>query len=244
MLKVSCIAPVIAVVLFPPSAVRAADAQLAVASNFAVPAKRLAAEFSAASGHKLTLSNGSTGKLYAQIRAGAPFDVLLSADEETPRRLEAEKLAVAGTRFTYAVGTLVLWSPKARLAVEDILRKAQFSRLALANPRLAPYGVAARETLENLGLWESVHPKLVQGENIAQTFQFVWSGNAELGFVALSQLHDSPSIPGSHWVVPERLHTPLRQDAVLLRENEAARAFLDYLKTAPARQSIRSYGYQ
>jgi molybdate transport system substrate-binding protein len=225
----------------------AGEAHVAVAANFAVPAKRIADEFAAKSGHKFTLSNGSTGKFYAQIKSGAPFDVLLSADEETPRRLEAEKFAVPGSRFTYAVGRLALWSPKAQSMDQETLREGRFLRLAIANPRLAPYGAAAKETLQKLGLWDAVQPKLVQGENIAQAFQFVSSGNADLGFVALSQLRDSPRISGSHWLVPERLHTPLRQDAALLRrgaDNTAARAFLDYLKSGPARERIRSYGYE
>jgi molybdate transport system substrate-binding protein len=228
--------------IFVPCAAIAGEAHVAVAANFAVPAKRLAEEFGARTGHKLTLSNGSTGKFYAQIKSGAPFDVFLSADEETPRRLEAEKLAVAGSRFTYAVGRLALWSPKTEFVDEQFLQAQKFSRLAIANPRLAPYGAAARETLEKLGLWQALQPKLVQGENIAQTYQFVSSGNADLGFVALSQLHT-----GSYWLVPERMHTPLRQDAVLLArgaDNAAARAFLDDLRSAPARERIRSYGYE
>ena len=224
----------------------AADAHVAVAANFAAPAQRLADTFSSASGHKLTLSSGSTGKFYAQIKSGAPFDVLLSADEETPRRLETEKRAVAGTRFTYAVGRLALWGAKADVADEGVLRRGQFSRLAIANPRLAPYGAAAREALERLGLWTTVQGKIVQGENIAQTFQFVSSGNADLGFVALSQLRQRQAAAGSFWLVPEALHAPLRQDAVLLgraSSNAAARAFLEYLRTPPARERIREFGY-
>jgi molybdate transport system substrate-binding protein len=222
----------------------AAEAHVAVAANFAAPAKDLSAAFAAASGHTLTLSNGSTGKFYAQIRSGAPFDVLLSADEETPRRLEAEKRAVAGSRFTYAVGRLALWDPKNHSLSVERLKEGSFKRLAIANPRLAPYGAAAREALQKLGLWDTVQPKLVQGENIAQTFQFVASGNAELGFVALSQLRGAG---GAHWRVPEGLHAPLRQDAVLLARgagNAAAAAFLDYLQSASARERIRGYGYQ
>ena len=227
--------------------VLAAEAHIAVAANFAVPAKRLADSFAAGSGHKLTLSNGSTGKFYAQIRSGAPFDGLVSADEETPRRLEAEQLAVAGSRHTYAVGRLALWGTKLRAPDERTLRGGQFARLAIANPRLAPYGAAARDTLERLGLWEAVQGKLVRGENIAQTFQFVASGNADLGFVALSQVRDQGLSNDSYWLVPQALHAPLRQDAILLARgahNPAARAFLDYLRTPAARERIREYGYE
>jgi molybdate transport system substrate-binding protein len=223
------------------SAALAGEAQVAVAANFASPAKKLAELFTQRTGQRLSLSSGSTGKFYAQIKSGAPFDALLSADEETPRRLEAEKLAVAGSRFTYAVGRLVLWSPKTDAVGEPVLRAGRFSRLAIANPRLAPYGAAAKETLEKLGLWQRVQPKLVRGENIAQAYQFVSSGNADLGFVALSQLTEAA---GARWLVPEHFHAPLRQDAVLLRENTAARAFLDYLRSPPARERIRSYGYE
>jgi molybdate transport system substrate-binding protein len=225
------------------AAALAEQAQVAVAANFAAPARQIASDFSAASGHKLVLSNGSTGKFYAQIKSGAPFVVLLSADEETPRRLEADKLALPGSRFTYAVGKLVLWGPNIGTVDEQVLRAQKFNRLAIANPRLAPYGMAAKETLEKLGLWRALQPKLVQGENIAQTHHFVASGNAELGFVAASQVREERG----YWPVPEDLHTPLRQDAVLLSrgtENRAAREFLDYLRTSPARERIRSFGYQ
>jgi molybdate transport system substrate-binding protein len=225
------------------AAALADQAQVAVAANFAVPARQLAAQFGVESGHKLVLSNGSTGKFYAQIKSGAPFDVLLSADAETPRRLEAEKLAVRGSRFTYAVGRLVLWRSGSQPVNEALLREQNFTRLAIANPKLAPYGAAARETLEKLGLWEAVQPKLVQGENIAQTFQFVASANADVGLVALAQIDRS----APHWVVPQTLHTPLFQDAVLTARgagNAAARGFLDFLKSASTRERIRSYGYE
>jgi molybdate transport system substrate-binding protein len=221
----------------------AEEAHVAVAANFAVPARQLAQAFGAGTGHKLILSNGSTGKLYAQIRSGAPFDVLLSADEETPRRLEAEKLAVPGSRFTYAVGRLAFIHPGQHRVDEQVLRRQGFRRLAIANPKLAPYGAAAKQTLEKLGLWEAMQPKLVQGENIAQTFQFVATGNADAGFVALSQIDRG----APHWLVPEGLHAPLRQDAVLVSRgarNPAASGFLEYLKSAPARERIRSHGYQ
>jgi molybdate transport system substrate-binding protein len=228
----------------------AESAHVAVAANFAGTAKVLAEQFARESGHRLELSSGSTGKFYAQITNGAPFDVFLSADEATPHRLENEKLAVAGSRFTYAIGRLVLWSARPGLVDErgEVLRKGRFNRLAIANPKLAPYGAAAQEALEKLGLWDELRAKRVQGENIAQTFQFVSSGNAELGFVALSQIRDAGKPPsGSFWLVPASLHAPLRQDAVLLaraERNAAARGFLDYLRTAPARDLIRSYGYE
>jgi molybdate transport system substrate-binding protein len=226
------------------------DAQVAVAANFAVPAKRLAEAFGQRTGHRLALSSGSTAKFYAQVKSGAPFDALLSADEETPLRMEKEKLAVSGSRFAYAVGRLALWSPRAGLVDPDgaVLRTAGFKRLAIANPKLAPYGAAAKSTMENVGVWQAVQGKLVQGENIAQTYQFVSSGNADLGFVALSQLREGDALTsGSYWLVPERFHKPLRQDAVLLKHgasNAAARAFLEYLRSASARELIRAYGYE
>jgi molybdate transport system substrate-binding protein len=232
-----------------PCAAIADEAHVAVAANFAGSAKRLAGEFASQTGHKLTLSSGSTGKFYAQIRSGAPFDVLLSADAETPHRLEAEKLAVAGSRFTYALGRLALWSPKKGFVDGEgaILHTAGFGRLAIANPRLAPYGAAAKETLEKLGLWQALQSRIVQGENIAQTYQFVWSGNAQLGFIAYAQLRERGETSGSYWLVPEGLHTPLHQDAVLLvrgANNSAARAFLQFLGDKPARDSIRAHGYE
>lgn len=227
----------------------AAEAKVAVAANFTVTARTLAERFAQASGHKLAISAGSTGKFYAQIRNGAPFDVFLSADSDTPRRMEHEKLAVPGSRFTYAVGRLVLWSPQPGVVDDrgEVLRRAVFKRLAIANPRLAPYGAAAQQAMEELGLWRALQDKLVQGENIAQAFQFVASGNAELGFVALSQIREAANAPaGSYWLVPSSLYAQLRQDAVLLARGEgnaAARQFLNYLRAAPARETIRAHGY-
>jgi molybdate transport system substrate-binding protein len=227
----------------------AADAQLAVAANFAAPAKRLAEQFARQRGHQLLLNVGSTGKFYAQIKNGAPFDVFLSADEETPARLEQEKLAVSGTRFAYALGKLVLWSAQPGLVDNsgNVLRQGKFRKLAMANPRLAPYGAAARETMEKLGVWTTLQEKLVQGENIAQTLQFVASGNADLGFVALSQLRDEGArVVGSHWDVPSSFHAPIRQAAVLLvhgQRNPAAREFLDFLRSPPALRLIQNFGY-
>jgi molybdate transport system substrate-binding protein len=225
------------------------EARVAVAANFAGPAKQLQELFSRSTPHKLSISVGSTGKFYAQIRNGAPFDVLLSADDETPLRLEQEKLAVARTRFTYAVGKLVLWSALPDLidAKGDVLKKASFKRLAIANPKLAPYGTAAQQVMERLNLWPALQPRLVLGENIAQTLQFIATGNAELGFVALSQVRDAGKpAAGSQWVVPQALYDPIRQDAVLLARgsaNPAARALLDFLRTPQARDTIRAAGY-
>jgi molybdate transport system substrate-binding protein len=225
------------------------EAQVAVAANFANPAKRIADEFKRATGHTLAISAGSTGKFYAQIRNGAPFDVFLSADDATPLRMEKEKLAKPGRRFTYAVGRLALWSPTSGMVDDkaEVLRKAAFNRLAIASPKLAPYGAAAQETMQKLGVWAALQGKLVYGENIAQTFQFVSSGNADLGFVALSQIQEAgKALAGSHWLVPPSMHTPLRQDAALLSRGEAnaaASQFLDYLRSAPARELIRGYGY-
>lgn len=222
---------------------------MAVAANFIAPARQLAEKFTQRTGYKLLIVAGSTGKLYAQIRNGAPFDVLLSADDATPGRMEQEKLAITGSRFTYAVGRIVLWSAKAGMVVDQgqILRKSAFERIAIANPKLAPYGAAAQQTMEGLGVWSALQQKLVHGENIAQTFQFVSSGNADLGFVALSQVREAGgAIPGSYWIVPQSLHVPIRQDAALLARNPgnaAAKQFLDYLRSPPARELIRSYGY-
>lgn len=232
------------------SAARADDIQVAVAANFAEPMKRIAAGFEKSSGHKLLSSLGATGRFHAQIKSGAPFQVLLAADEETPARLEKEGRAVAGTRFTYAVGKLVLWSPREAMvdAKGEVLKRGGFDHVALANPRLAPYGAAAVETMKALGVHDSLATKVVQGENIAQTFQFISTGNALLGFVALSQLvgDDGQRKAGSMWIVPESLHAPIRQDAVLLdkgRDSAAARALLAYLKGPEARRIILAYGY-
>lgn len=228
----------------------AGEALIAVAANFAPVIEALAPGFEAASGHRLVATIGSTGKLYAQIIAGAPFDALLSADTTTPARLEAEGAAVANTCFTYAIGRLALWRPDPDRSLEDgaaVLAKGDFRHLAIANPDLAPYGIAARETLEALGLWPELEAKLVMGQNIGQTHSMVASGAAELGFVALSAVirqHDTPS--GSFWEVPPELFTPIRQAAVLLRPGEgdpAARAFLDYLRSAESRTVIEAFGY-
>ncbi|MDM0058531.1 molybdate ABC transporter substrate-binding protein [Variovorax fucosicus] len=228
---------------------QAAEVQVAVAANFVGPMKVLAADFEKASGHKAVVTSGSTGKFYAQIRSGAPFDVLLAADDETPARLDRDGAAVPGSRFTYAIGKLVLWSPKPDFVDGngDVLRRGQFAYLALAAPKLAPYGAAAVETLTRLGLLAALEPRFVQGESIGQTFGFVTSGNAELGFIALSQVYEDGKIQrGSAWIVPSHLHNPIRQDAVLLagaKDNAAAAALLAYLKTDKAKAVIRAFGY-
>ena len=224
------------------------EVQIAVASNFTAPMKTIAADFEQQTKHKLLLSFGATGKFYAQIKNGAPFDVLLAADDEIPKRLEQEGAAVAGSRFTYAIGRLVLWSAKADFVDPNVLQRGNFQHLALASPKLAPYGAAAIETLKNLALLTKVEPKFVQGENISQAFQFVSSGNAELGFVALSQVYLNGAIKtGSAWIIPEKYYSPLRQDAVLLttaKDKLAAQAFMSYLKTPKAKAVMTAYGYR
>jgi molybdate transport system substrate-binding protein len=230
--------------------VRAAEVSVAVAANFTAPMKAIAAGFEKDTGHKATLAFGATGKFYAQIKNGAPFQMLLSADDETPARLEREGLTVAGSRFTYAVGSLVLWSSKPGYvdARGEVLKQGDYKKLALANPRLAPYGRAAMEVLAGLGLTETATPRFVLGENIAQTYQFVSTGNAELGFVALSQVMQEGRVTsGSAWIVPGKLHAPIRQDAVILvagKDNAAASALMAYLKGDKARAIMGTYGYE
>ena len=226
---------------------RAGEVRVAVAANFAAPMEKVASLFEADTGHKALLSAGSTGKFYAQIRNGAPFDVLLAADAETPARLEREGRGKG--RFTYAVGRLALWSRQAGLVDAEgaVLRSGRFERLAVADPKLAPYGAAAYETLDKLGLLATLRPKLVQGENIAQSYQFAATGNAQLGFVALSQVQaDGRLKAGSAWIVPASLHAPIRQDAILLghgRDNAAAAALMRYLRGDRARAVMRACGY-
>jgi len=230
-------------------AARADEVQVAVAANFTAPAKQIAVDFEKDTGHKAVFAFGATGKFYAQIKNGAPFEVLLAADDTTPAKLETEGAAVPGSRFTYATGKLVLWSAKPGFVDDQgkVLEKGDFKHLAIANPKTAPYGAAAVETLTALKLLEAVEPKFVQGENIAQTHQFVLSGNAQLGFVALSQVIDNGQIgAGSAWVVPAELHQPIHQDAVLLNAGKgkaAAEAWLDYLKGDKARAVIKGFGY-
>ncbi len=229
--------------------VQAAEVQVAVAANFAAPLAQIAEGFTAATGHRLKVSVGATGKFYAQIVAGAPFEILFAADDETPARLVKEGLAVAGTPYTYAIGKLALWSAQPGYvdAQGAVLAAGKFSHLAVANPKVAPYGQAGMEVLKARGLAESLAPKLVTAESISQAYQFVYSGNAELGFVSLSQLL-VPGKPagGSYWLVPAALHREIRQDAVLLKAgaaNPAAVALLAWLKTEPAKAVIQVYGY-
>ncbi|NJD36153.1 MAG: molybdate ABC transporter substrate-binding protein [Betaproteobacteria bacterium] len=229
---------------------RADEVQVAVAANFAAPAKQIAADFERETGHKAMLAIGATGKFHLQIRNGAPFEVLLAADDETPAKLEKEGAAVAGSRYTYAIGRLVLWSAKPGLVDDkgEVLKKGDYAHIAIANPKLAPYGAAAIEVLTALKLLDTVQARFVQGENIAQTHQFVATGNAELGFVALSQvMKDGRIAEGSAWIVPSSLHQPIRQDAILLdkgRGRPAAEAWLKYLKGAKARAVIKTFGYE
>jgi molybdate transport system substrate-binding protein len=229
--------------------VHADEVQVAVAANFTAPMQKIAAEFLRDTGHKAQLAFGATGKFYAQITNGAPFEVFLSADDETPARLEKEGHAIAGSRYTYAVGRLVLWSAQEGKvdAQGEILKRGAIRRLALANPKTAPYGAAAVETMQKLDVLAQLQPAFVQAENIAQAYQFVGTGNAELGFVALSQVwQDGKQSGGSGWIVPANLHQPIRQDAVLLRNGSgkpAATALLDYLRGDKARRIIKAYGY-
>ena len=227
----------------------ASEVRVAVASNFTAPMKVLAREFEQATGHKTALSFGATGQFYAQIKNGAPFDVLLSADDTTPARLAQEGLAQAESRFTYAIGRLVLWSRRPDLVDREgtVLRTSRFQRLAIANPKLAPYGAAAMEVLNSMGLAVTLAPKIVEGANIGQAYQFVASKNAELGFVALSQVSENGRMrEGSGWVVPTSLHAPIQQDAILLapgRDQASALALLRFLRSERAREVITSFGY-
>ncbi|WDI31740.1 molybdate ABC transporter substrate-binding protein [Hyphococcus flavus] len=226
----------------------AEEALVAVAANFQTAASQLEADFEANSEHTITITAGSTGKLYAQIVNGAPFDVFLAADQQRPRLLEEKGASVIGSRFTYAVGRLVLWSANPSLAVENsiYLRNGAFRRLAMANPDLAPYGAAAQEILQSLDLWEALQSKIVMGENVTQSFTYVATGNAELGFVALSSVFEFDGGAKSYWEPPVNSYRPIRQDAVLLKRaksNAAALAFFQYLKSEPARELISSSGY-
>jgi len=225
------------------------EVHIAVASNFTAPMKVIAARFEQESGHKVLASFGSTGKFYAQIQNGAPFDILLAADDETPARLERESATVPASRFTYALGKLVLWSAKAGVVDGngDVLKSGKVTHLAVANPKLAPYGAAAVEVLHKLNLRAALEPKFVIGENIGQTHQFVVSGAAELGFVAMSQVFQAGKLTsGSAWLIPDSFYAPIRQDAVLLlkgKNKPAAAAFLQYLKDDKVKTVIRSFGY-
>ncbi|WP_265943157.1 molybdate ABC transporter substrate-binding protein [Dechloromonas sp. A34] len=228
---------------------RSDEVQVAVAANFTAPMHQIAALFEKDTGHKAVLSFGATGKFYAQIANGAPFELFLAADDETPARLEKEGQGVAGSRFTYAIGKLVLWSANPELVdgKGEILKTGNFRHLALANPKTAPYGAAAIESMTRLGVLNKLQERFVQGENISQTQQFVVTGNAELGFVALSQVtKDGKLTAGSAWVVPADYYQPIRQDALMLARGKgkaAPAALLAYLKGDKARAVIRSFGY-
>lgn len=229
---------------------QAQDVQVAVAANFTAPIQAIAKDFEQDTGHKLVIATGATGQFYAQIQNGAPFEVFLSADDSTPAKLEQEGATVPGSRFTYAIGTLALWSAKPGYvdAQGEVLKKNDYQHLSIANPKAAPYGLAAIQVLEKLGLTAQVKGKRVEGQNITQAHQFIATGNAELGFVALSQIYkDGKVTGGSAWIVPAALHDPIKQDAVILakgKDNPAAQALVDYLKGEKAAAVIRSFGYQ
>lgn len=236
--------------LLPTSSPRADGALVAVAANFAGAVEAIASEFSMDTGHTVEVTTGATGKLYAQISEGAPFAILLSADAKTPAKLEDEGKAVSNSRFTYAVGKLSLWSPDpGRIGADPsaALTAPETLYVAIANPELAPYGVAAREALTAMGLWDTIQPKVVMGQNIGQTFSLVDTGAAQMGFVATSAVQGPGIAPrGSRYDVPRDMFSPIRQDAVLLKAGEAntaATAFMDYLKSERAKAIIRSFGY-
>ena len=236
--------------VFAVGAAQADEVQVAVAANFTAPIQAIAADFEKDTGHKLVAAYGATGQFYTQIKNGAPFEVFLAADDTTPEKLEKEGETVKGSRFTYAVGTLALWSAKEGYidANGDVLKNNQFQHLAIANPKAAPYGLAATQVLEKLKLSEATKTRIVEGQNITQAYQFVSTGNAELGFVALSQIFkDGKVSSGSAWIVPATLHDPIKQDAVILnkgKDNAAAKALVEYLKGPKAAAVIKSYGYQ
>lgn len=226
------------------------EVQVAVAANFTAPIQAIAKDFEADTGHKLVAAFGSTGQIYTQIKNGAPYEVFLSADDTTPAKLEQEHEAVKGSRFTYAIGTLALWSAKAGYidANGNALKANQYQHLAIANPKAAPYGLAATQTLAKLGMTDATKARIVEGQSITQAYQFVSTGNAELGFVALSQIFkDGKLTSGSAWVVPAEFHDPIKQDAVILekgKDSAAAKALMQYLKGPKAAAIIKSFGYQ
>lgn len=242
------LSPLLAILLSAPA--QADEVQVAVAANFTAPMKLIVADFEKDTGHKAVLTFGATGRFYAQITNGAPFEVLLAADDETPAKLEKEGVAVNSSRFTYATGRLVLWSAQPGMvdAQGEVLKKGDFKKIAIAAPKLAPYGAAAVETMNKLGLQAALESKLVQGESIGQVFSFVSTGNAELGFISLSQVYEGGKIKsGSAWIVPANLHSPIRQDAVLLakaKDSKAAVQLMAFLKTDKAKAVIRSFGYE
>ena len=232
------------------SLAHAESVQIAVAANFTTPAKALAEIFTKTTGHEAKLSFGATGAFYTQIKNGAPFDILLAADDERPARLDKEGDTVPGSRFTYAIGQLALWSAKPGFVDGEgaVLKNGQFNKIAIANAKLAPYGAAAMETMEKLGLTAALQSKLVTGESIGQTYNFIATGNAELGFVALAQVLDGGKLKsGSMWAVPAKYHAPIVQDAVILKRaagNPAAKAWMELLRSPRTKDFIRSYGYE
>ena len=226
----------------------AKELRIAVASNFLLPLKALSKNFKESTGHKVVVISGSTGKLYAQIKQGAPFDILLAADSIRPELLEKEGIGLPGSRFTYAVGRLVLWSKNSKLPLKNdlqVLNHKNFRYLAIANPKTAPYGKAAEQVLRKKGFWEKIQNRLVRGENISQTFQFVMTGNADIGFIALSQLRKNQGL-GFSWIVPQEWHDPIQQQGILLKRaktNKAARQFLKFIKSNRIQKQIECYGY-
>lgn len=228
---------------------RADEIPVAVAANFTAPMQKIAADFEKDTGHKPVLSFGATGKFYAQIKGGAPFEILLAADDETPTKLVKEDAAVAGSQFTYAIGKLVLWSAKPAIvdANGEVLKKGGFDHLALANPKLAPYGAAGVQAMKALGAYDALQSKLVLGDSISQAYQYVATGNALLGFVALSQVSKDGRIEGSAWIVPQKYYDPIRQDAVVLakgKDKAGVLALMKYLRSDKAKAVIKSYGYE
>ena len=243
------VSSLLAGLLLAATAARADEIPVAVAANFTAPFNKIAPEFEKETGHRLVASFGSTGKFYAQIKNGAPFEVLLAADDETPAKLVKENAAVPGSQYSYAIGKLVLWSAKPAV-VDDkgaVLKGGGFDHIAVADPKLAPYGAAGVEAMKKMGVYDSLAPKIVTGETIAQAYQFVSSGNSLLGFVALSQVLKDGQIAGSAWIVPADLYTPIRQDAVLLnagKDKAGPVALLKYLQGPKAQAVIKSYGYE
>ena len=234
--------------LLPDEYAQADVVNVAVAANFTDATRDIVPLFEKTTGYNVKVSFGSTGKLYSQIKNGAPFEVFLAADKKRPEKAEHEKLAIKGTRFTYAKGKLALWSANAMLFTngEEYLKTGNFKRAAMANPKTAPYGLAAQQVMKHIGIWKALHSRLVQGENIAQTFQFVATHNAQVGFVALSQVKAWKGNKGSFWEIPQNYYAPIAQQAVLLKKGEknpAAKAFLEFLKSAQVKTVISRYGY-
>jgi len=234
------LALLIALILTPRLA-HALELKVAVASNFANTMSVLAKNFEQKTGHSVVISSGSTGKHFAQIKHGAPFDVFFAADKARPELLEQQGLTIRGTRSTYAIGKLVLWQSGKKAINADTLHDLNYRHLAIANPRHAPYGVAAKQTMETLGIWDKVQPKLVRAENINQSFQFIATGNAELGFVSLAQARSYPD--GTYWLVPSNLYAPIEQQMVILKESAVAHQLLAYFKNADVQKILRDHGY-